>query len=212
MQVDFGTCRLDVGRRLLFRDGKEVRLTPKAFDLLYCLLRERPRAVSKEELTRQVWKDTHVTEDGLHRLMNEIRAAIGDTPRQARWIRTVHGYGYAFQDALEASPAGDAVPPAGVLAWGNHHFPLREGTQVIGRDPAADIPLGGHVISRRHARIVVRGAVATIEDLASKNGTFVGEQRLVGIQPLGDGDEIRIGDYILTFHRGVVMPTETRAV
>ena len=212
MQVTFGTCRIDVTRRLLFRDGKEVRLTPKAFDLLWYLVRERPRAVSKDELTRHIWKGTFVAEDGLHGLMNQIRVAIGDAARDPRWIRTVHGFGYAFEAPAEESVGEGPVEfGACLLTWGTQHFRLREGTHVLGRDGTADVALDGTTISRRHARIVVAAGGATIEDLGSKNGTFVGEERVTQSRALRDGDEIRIGDYLLTFHAAAQMPTETRA-
>jgi DNA-binding winged helix-turn-helix (wHTH) protein len=211
MQITFGSCRLDLDTRQLFREGQEVRLTPKAFELLTVLVTERPRAVSKAELTERVWKGTFVTEDGLPRLINEIRTAVGDAARDPRWIRTVHGFGYAF--AAGAAGTAVAAPPAFgvcVLTWGSHEFRLTEGEHVLGRDASADIPLEATVISRRHARIVVAGARATVEDLGSKNGTFVGDRRISAPHELRDGDELRIGDFTLTFHAAVALPTETR--
>jgi DNA-binding winged helix-turn-helix (wHTH) protein len=207
MQVSFGSCVLDLDSRQLFREGREVRLTPKAFDLLGLLVRERPKALSKAELGERIWKGTFVTDDGLPRLVNEVRTAIGDTAREPRWLRTVHGYGYAFAADAEA-PA----PPLGgcTLTWASREFRLADGEHVIGRDPGAGICLDGAVISRRHARIVVAGGTATIEDLGSKNGTWVGETRLSAPRPLRDGDEIRVGDFTLLFHAAALLPTETR--
>jgi DNA-binding winged helix-turn-helix (wHTH) protein len=212
MQVTFGNCRLDVTRRLLFRDGEEVRLAPKAFDLLCYLVQERPRAVSKDELTQHIWKGTFVSEDGLHGLMNQIRTAIGDTAREPRCIRTIYGFGYAFEAATEQSldDEGGAFG-ACLLTWGTQQFRLREGVHVIGRDATADIALDGSTISRRHARIVVQVGRAAIEDLGSKNGTFVGDERIACARTLRNRDEIRIGDYLLTFHADALTPTETSA-
>jgi DNA-binding winged helix-turn-helix (wHTH) protein len=208
MHISFGACRLDLDTRQLLRDGREVRLTPKAFDLLSLLAQERPRALSKAELTEKVWKGTFVTEDGLPRLVNEIRTAVGDSARDPRWIRTVHGFGYAFAaDAADSEPLGLGVC---VLTWGSREFRLTEGEHVIGRDPAAGVSLDSTVISRRHARVVIARGRAIVEDLGSKNGTFVGDERLASPWTLKDGDQIRVGDFTLTFHAAAVVPTETR--
>ena len=57
---------------------------------------------------------------------------------------------------------------------------LDEGEYVLGRDPNVEIYLDAPKVSRRHARITIAAARATIEDLGSKNGTFVGDQRVDG--------------------------------
>jgi pSer/pThr/pTyr-binding forkhead associated (FHA) protein len=63
-------------------------------------------------------------------------------------------------------------------------------------------------VSRRHARILVAGAAATLEDLGSKNGTFLGGRRLDSPSPVSDGDEIRLGRVRMTFR--VLPPVSTR--
>jgi pSer/pThr/pTyr-binding forkhead associated (FHA) protein len=122
----------------------------------------------------------------------------------------VYGFGYAFE-AVAEDAAADETAEFGVclLTWGTQQFRLRDGVHVVGRDSAADVALDAGTVSRRHARIAVHGGHATVEDLGSKNGTFVGEQRVTGVRPLRDGDEIRIGDYLLTFHAATLLPTET---
>ena len=59
---------------------------------------------------------------------------------------------------------------------------------MLGRDPDAEIFLNFRGVSRRHAIIKVSAGQATIADLGSKNGTFVGDERVDGSQSLGDGD------------------------
>ncbi len=56
-------------------------------------------------------------------------------------------------------------------------------------------------VSRRHARIVVSGASATIEDLGSKNGTFLDGRRLTSTQALSDGSRVKIGTVEMTIRR-----------
>src|SRR3954452_20332307 len=72
---------------------------------------------------------------------------------------------------------------------------------VLGRDPSADVVLtdpSGQV-SRRHARIVIRGTEAVLEDLVSTNGTFVNGERLDGPYALRAGDKVKIGGCTLEF-------------
>jgi pSer/pThr/pTyr-binding forkhead associated (FHA) protein len=81
----------------------------------------------------------------------------------------------------------------------NGRVTLEEGEHLIGRDPDAEIFLNSAGVSRRHARIGISTGRATIEDLGSKNGTFVGDQRVEGSRSLGDGDIIGVGSVKLTF-------------
>ena len=207
--VRFGASRVDVDGRRLFRDGHEVHVTPKAFDLLLLLVDNRHRALSKAELLARIWPDTFVTEDGLPRLINEIRSAIGDDARRPRWIRTIHGYGYAFADGADVAASSD-VTAQFVLRWASREFILRDGENVIGRDLDLAVTIDAPVVSRRHARIVVSDGSALIEDLGSKNGTFVSDARVTAPTPLHEGDRIRVGDYSLVFHAATAQPTQTQ--
>ena len=97
MRVRFGPFTVDVETRQLLRDGSEVHLSPKAFDLLCNLIEHRPRVVEKGELLGQIWPDTFVVDAGLNVLIGEIRRALSDDARQPRYLRTVHGVGYALE-------------------------------------------------------------------------------------------------------------------
>jgi TolB-like protein/Tfp pilus assembly protein PilF len=101
MKIRFGECVLDTDERVLLRGGQPVHLTPKAFQLLGFLLEVRPRAVPKSELQEKLWPSTFVSEGNLATLIKEARLAIGDDARQSVYIRTVHGYGYAFAGTVE---------------------------------------------------------------------------------------------------------------
>jgi pSer/pThr/pTyr-binding forkhead associated (FHA) protein len=71
---------------------------------------------------------------------------------------------------------------------------------VLGRDPDLELFFDSPGVSRRHALIRVVGDVATVEDLNSKNGTFVADRSLDAPTQLCDGDRIRIGSVQLTFN------------
>src|SRR5918994_3504107 len=92
----FGPFVVDLESRQLLRDADAIHLTPKAYQLLTLLIDECPRAVSKDELQQKLWPSTFVDEANLSVLVAELRSALKDEARNPRYIRTVHGFGYAF--------------------------------------------------------------------------------------------------------------------
>ena len=200
--LQFASCTFDVDARQLCRDGHEVQLSPKAFELLRVLIESRPRALSKSELLERVWPDTFVSEASLTRTVNEIRNAIGEPGRIGSAVRTVHGYGYAFAAPVGAagftSRSPEAATPVAWLANAQQEIALHEGVHLAGRDAAAQIRLDSPRVSRRHARFNVDGTRVIVEDLKSKNGTIVNGQRIVGAVTLRHGDSVTIGPVTLT--------------
>jgi DNA-binding winged helix-turn-helix (wHTH) protein len=202
LRFGFGDCVLDLETRQLSRAGRVVHLSPKAFQLLEALIAERPRALSKERIHELLWPGTYVTDAALTGLVAEIRAATADDARAPRWIRTVPVFGYAF--------CGEAFPEKSVrsaatghifrLLWGEREIELVGGENVLGRDSNVRVWIDDKSVSRHHARIRVEKDVAMLEDLNSKNGTFLGGQRLTAPTALRDGDEIHLGDVKLLFH------------
>ena len=96
MAIHFGDFTLDESQRQLFRGAEPVHLSPKAFQLLSILIHHHPRAVSKQELQELLWPGTFVNEGNLTSAVAEVRTALGDDRREARFIRTLYGFGYAF--------------------------------------------------------------------------------------------------------------------
>jgi len=213
MRVRFSPYVLDLESRQLLRGDDVVHLSPKAFDLLSILVAERPKAFSKSDLLDRLWPGTFVVEKNLANLVSEIRDAIGDDPANPRFIRTVHRFGYAFRETVPRVAAGRAAGRGDErsfrLKWTDGRVTLEEGEHLIGRDPDAEVYLNAAGVSRRHARIGIAGGRATIEDLGSKNGTFVGSQRVEGSRSLGDGDVIGVGSVKLTL-RIFQTPSSTR--
>jgi DNA-binding winged helix-turn-helix (wHTH) protein len=213
MRLRFGDCVLDTDTRELHRAGTRVDLAPKAYELLDLLLRERPKAVSKAEIRDRLWPKTFVSDVTLTTLAFDVRKAIGDDARRPRHLRTVRKYGYAF--AGEPAEADGAVlaEPVCRLLTADREFPLAEGEHVIGRGSEADIVLDRPRVSRSHARVRVVSGGAVIEDVGSKNGTFLGGRRIDRAEPIKDGDEIRIGAVRLIFRassRAAATKTESQ--
>jgi len=213
--IRFGGFLLNLDTRQLSRDGCEIHLSPKAFALLTTLIAERPKVLSKVVLQQRLWPETFVAEANLSNLVAEIREAIGDRARAPLFIRTAHGFGYAFCGEATSLPRAaetESARPACWLEWGNRRFPLPIGEHVIGRDADLAVSLDASTVSRRHARVVVTAGRATLEDFSSKNGTFRGGERVTSPIQLADGDSIRIGSLLLTFHaRAGLMSTDTQA-
>jgi TolB-like protein/DNA-binding winged helix-turn-helix (wHTH) protein len=108
----FGRFTLDSAAFRLRREGAEVPLTPKAFEVLVLLIGERHRGLTKQELFDTVWSDTVVTDNTLTQRIKEIREALGDSPVDPIYIRTIPRVGYQFVgDVTEASE-----PPSGPSA------------------------------------------------------------------------------------------------
>lgn len=214
MKIQFGPFTLDSSTRQLTRDAGAIHLTPKAFELLETLALERPKVLSKTALQERLWPDTFVAEANLSNLVAEVRAALDDRARPPQFIRTAHGFGYAFCGTATTLTTADEAAngrPTCWLEWGTKRFPLFIGEHIIGRDHDLDISVDAPTVSRRHARLVVTVEGATLEDCGSKNGTFRGGERVASPVQLADGDTIHIGSVLITFHaRAPQQSTETQ--
>jgi hypothetical protein len=155
--------------------------------------------LSKRELHERLWPSTFVSEATLASLVAELREALGERGREGRFVRTVHGFGYSFIAEAHETATSDVVAARSWIVWNGREQPLADGEHLIGRDPDVAIGLTSPSVSRHHARIVIANDLATIEDLGSKNGTYVRGQAVRARIPLADGDQIRIGAFELTF-------------
>jgi DNA-binding winged helix-turn-helix (wHTH) protein len=202
MSLSFGEFELDQESRQLLRSGRPVPLERKAFELLSLLVERRPRALSRAQIRDVVWPAVFISESSINQAVNEIRRALEDDAGRPRFIRTLRGFGYAFcgeaRDTTEArrSAASRALPR---LVWGDRILSLTVGENLLGRNEGAAINLDAASVSRRHARIMVEGLRATLEDLGSKNGTRLNGERVRGPRELHDGDAVRVGEVQLLF-------------
>jgi DNA-binding winged helix-turn-helix (wHTH) protein len=194
LRIRFDEFVFDGEARELARAGHRLDLSPKAFRLLEALLATRPRALTRAELTDRLWPDTAMGYTSLSSVATELRKALGDDLREPLFLRTVHGFGYAFcgEASEEPVPASRAVFPC-ALFWEGRQIGLAEGENIIGRAEGCAVRIDSGRVSRQHARILVQGRAARLEDLGSKNGTFLRGRKLNESAELADGDEISIG-------------------
>jgi DNA-binding winged helix-turn-helix (wHTH) protein len=225
VRLRFGDLTLDPDTRQLLRGGEEVHLPPKAFELLRILVEARPRALSKNELHQHLWPATFVSEANLASLIADLREALGDSARQPRFIRTAHRFGYAFSGEVaeiagthqrtdgRGGPSRDPASEAASFCWlikEGKRLPLRPGENILGRESdAGGVWIDSPTVSRRHACISISASGASLEDLDSKNGTYLRGELVSGPVALTDGDEIRVGSVVLRFRRASVSETAT---
>lgn len=202
MRAAFDNFVFDSELRVLTREGQSIHLTPKAFDLLHLLLEKRPRPVAAAEIMDHLWRGYFVVRGNLANLVLEVRTALGDAARASRYIRTVHRYGYAFCSAANPAPPPGPAPAVGSpfrLLMHDGQVSLSEGETTIGRSPDCRVTLPCTTVSRCHARILLVDGRATLEDLQSKNGTFLNGTRIERSTALADGDRIQLGAVPVVF-------------
>ena len=168
--------------------------------------------VARERIRDRLWPGTFVSESTVATVVAEIRAALGEDVKRPRFLRTVHGVGFAFcGQATESGPRPRATGGATAyrLVLSDREVTLHPGENLLGRVEDGVVWLESPSVSRRHARIVIEGGQALLEDLGSKNGTFLREQRISGPTPLADRDVFRLGRVSMTL-RAVRIDEVTR--
>jgi DNA-binding winged helix-turn-helix (wHTH) protein len=200
----------------LSRGGQTVQLRPKLMDVLAFLASRPGGVVSQEEILESVWSREFIAESALTRTIAELRKTLGDDAGEPRFIETISKRGYRLIAPVDrvghaapvVIPAERPSPPLARsplrahscgLCWGEQEVPLEEGENIIGRHVDAAVRISSARVSRRHARIVVTGGRAVLEDLGSKNGTFLRGHKIERPVDLSDGDEICFGRDIVVF-------------
>lgn len=199
----------------IVRADDEVHLEPRVMELLIYLAGRHGQVVSKEEIVQAVWEGQFITDSALTRAMADLRKALGDDVRNPRFIATISKRGYRLIAPLRRQVAarpesiseaaavsrlrGLAPGDVFALTWRNRTLPLGEGEHFLGRAPEGVVCISSRKVSRRHARILVTPEGATLEDLGSKNGTYLNGRRMEEAEELTHGDEISIGPATLVF-------------
>src|SRR5437762_13560563 len=93
---EFGQFRLELSDHSLLKNGRPIPLTPKAFEVLVCLIERQGHLVKKDELMQEVWADSFVEEGNVSRTIWMLRTALGDGVNNHKFIQTVPKLGYRF--------------------------------------------------------------------------------------------------------------------
>lgn len=106
---EFDSFQVDARRRLLFREGQPVRVTPKAFDILLGLVRSGGRVISKDELMTTVWPNCFVEEGNLAQNIFLLRRVLGERKNEHKYIITIPGVGYRFAPYVRESAVSHTI-------------------------------------------------------------------------------------------------------
>lgn len=198
----FGEFELDVAAYALRRNGLGVRLEKVPMEVLVLLVRRAGLLVSRADIQAAVWgSDVFVDQDAaINTAVRKIRRTLGDDAEQPRFVETVVGKGYRFvAPVLQQDEGPPPRLPNYLLARGQRQFVLAAGENVLGRDPHATVYIDHPSVSRRHARITIEPARAVLEDLQSRNGTFLEGRPVEAPAELHHGVIIGVGPIALTF-------------
>lgn len=96
-----GGLSIDLRLRRVSRDGAEISLTPKEFDILYFLARNRGEVFTKEQIYQAVWESDYLLDDSnIMAFIRKLRKKIEPNPDAPQYILTIWGIGYKFSDKL----------------------------------------------------------------------------------------------------------------
>ena len=162
----FSEFTLSPQRRVLVREGQEVPLIPRYFDLLLLLIERRREAVHRREIFERVWGDVVVSESALSQAVRTIRRTLGDDdPREPRFIRTVsrHGYQFVFPGVIEETDeVGVLGPPSDTDARSGSTMPFKPPMTAGAVTPEPQLRQAVRIAATRWTRAAAGGAVAGI--------------------------------------------------
>jgi DNA-binding winged helix-turn-helix (wHTH) protein len=213
----FGEFELDVAAYTLRQAGQRIKLEKIPMEVLVLLVRQAGILVDRAEIQAALWGPGVYVEHGtaINTAIRKIRRALGDDPEHPRFVETIVGKGYKFIAPLDSmgdraslegrdAEAAASDPPRRdgpdyLLTRGKQSFVLDRGRNLLGRHPEARVYCDHPSVSRRHARISIDATSAVLEDLRSRNGTFVDGRKIDAPTELHHGAIIGLGPITLTF-------------
>jgi DNA-binding winged helix-turn-helix (wHTH) protein len=198
-------------------------------EILILLVQRAGTLVRRSEIQAMLWPpDVYVEHDSaINTAVRKIRRTLGDDADNPRFVETIVGKGYRFIAPVESPASSETQPsvnrrqfvaarpqhvfPSYSVVRGRQEFILEVGETVLGRHPTAGVYVDHPSVSRRHACISVGPEGAVLEDLKSRNGTFVNGRRIDGPTKIDHGVLIGLGPIALTFVV-VAAPPSTEAI
>ena len=226
--IKFAEFELDLAAYVLRRPDGPLRLEKLPMEVLILLVQRAGTLVQRSEIQAMLWRpDVYVEHDSaINTAIRKIRRTLGDDAENPRFVETVVGKGYRFIGRIEShgSPQAQSsanrrrssvqwqrVFPSYSVTRGSQEFILEAGETVFGRDPAAGVYVDHPSVSRRHACIAIGSQGAVLEDLKSRNGTFVNGRRIEGPTSIDHGAIIGLGPITLTFSV-MAAPVSTQSI
>ncbi len=208
----FGGFHLDVAAYALSSAGRRIKLEKLPMELLILLVESAGTLVDRRTIQKALWDSAVFVEhdSATNTAVRKIRQALGDDADRPRFVETVVGKGYRFIAPIDGRTARRAVSTCCVTR-GKQEFMLAAGDNVLGRDPDARVRIDHPSVSRRHAQISIRPNRTTLEDLESRNGTFLSGRRIDSPIEIHHGAIIGLGPITVTF-RMLSGPASTKPV
>jgi DNA-binding winged helix-turn-helix (wHTH) protein/tetratricopeptide (TPR) repeat protein len=205
--LEFGPFRLDVSRRVLWREGEVLPVTPKALDVLAALCEQPGEVATKDELMRRVWPETFVEEANLTVHVSALRKALGSQPDGRPWIDTVPRRGYRFVGPpprrTAAGPRSLAVLPFAALEpqAADDHLGLGMTDALITR-----LGRSGQLLVRPTSAVMpYAGAKAD----AARSGRELSVDAVLEGKIQRAGDRVRVTAQLVRVHDGATLWAET---
>jgi DNA-binding winged helix-turn-helix (wHTH) protein len=180
--------------------------------VLLCLARYSGNLVTRQDLIDTVWASQFISDNTLTHAIAELRSALGDDAKSPFYIETIHRRGYRLlvgaSEADATQKAATGKPPSFHVITSDRSVRLATGENLIGRIPWATVTIDSLQVSRRHAQIFVDGSSALLEDLGSKNGTYLNGCPLEAPAYLADGDRIGLGSHVVVLQLVATVTTE----
>ena len=204
--------------RIVSTDG-ELHVEPRVMDVLVYLAEHPQQVLPRSVIIDAVWPELYVADAVLTRAIAVLRKALGDEARAPRYIETIPKRGYRLIADVEGprrrqTEGRHRVDAGGgqarfTLVMDDREVALGDGHHVVGRAADSDVQICASDVSRHHAVITVHADHLVIEDLGSKNGTWVSGTRLSSPQRLHDGDRLVLGSSMVVVRDSSSAPTRT---
>ena len=227
----FAEFELDLAAYALRRRNEPIKLEKVPMEVLILLVRSAGALVERREIQAALWgADLFVEHDSaINTAIRKVRQALDDDADKPRFVETVVGKGYRFiapveihrpdsstrQNEIEAATPASALWrrrfPSYCVTRGTQEFVLNAGANLLGREPSARVYVDHASVSRSHARISISSEGAILEDLQSRNGTFLNGKRIDEPTEIRHGEVIGLGPITLTF-LVLSAPASTQAV
>jgi eukaryotic-like serine/threonine-protein kinase len=169
---EFGPFRIDPKKEILLRAGQPVPLTPKTFQILMVLIRHSTEVVTKDYLMKAVWPDTFVEEANLSRNIFMLRKALGENPRDHRYVLTAPGRGYRL--AEEVRLVADQELSVAAASHSKLEVHLAEATPwgwiALAAVAALALLAGAVLLSLRRTPILTEKDSIVLADFANSTG------------------------------------------
>jgi len=166
----FEPFRLDATNERLLRDGKEIRLTPKAFSVLRYLAEHSDQLITKEVLLKTLWPNVSVTDAVLTVCIGEVRKALGDQPNNPKFIETLHRRGYRFLSPIANGPHSALAKMKQDVRFCETIDGVRIAYSTMGQGPPLVIP--PQLVTHLEADLV-EGPLADVYEALAQHHTLV---------------------------------------